>query len=1084
MGNNSENRHTQNEYELTYEKARNRTNSAQKQAIDKIEGPVMVVAGPGTGKTQVLGLRFAHIVRGLQEPNRRNMGFAEPNEILCITFTNAGAEEMRQRVCKYIGPQENLSIFTFHSFCSHLLQKYSEYFPQDKCKIPSDWEKVDFMRTFMREKLPVGHILRKPHNIYEEKKRLKNHFELMDKHRQFFFPPDSASYVDFLQEYIDNLENNQKYIYQKNSGDNKKGDLKIKDIKEERKIKTRTIAACHLYPLFKAEQQKRGFIDYQDLLNKVLDLLQSGTDLAKELLSKLQERYQYIMVDEFQDTSEEQYQIVKLLCDFWGKDSNIFIVGDRNQSIYAFQGTKADNLQAFKQDFISRDEQVIALENNYRSPQMILDLAYAWLDNEKNPILKSQKAVKSATAVSWLCYSCVEESYLRTALQILELRKAGVNWRDIAVLYRKNKEGDNLAKILGKMGIPFQSKKSADILTNPIIECLLQILCYVHKTREYLADCAIVVENSADDLKKIKQIKEALKEDLNAELLELLANPILGDNMLSLWNLWQEYKFGAGENTALTLFEYVQNSQELQAKFPLVSRINACLQLGIKSLEEQLLQFMEILNLADFLPNLRTRNLLFSDPKILEQHISAFIRFVQDCLAENSKFDLAQLLARIAIYREEGLSIEAQTTEGEELVDAVLLSTLHSSKGREFEYVFMLGNKEPGRQNSNEIFALKEREGFDPNKLSNERKEAEERHLIYVGITRTKTQLYIHYPKQKSYIPVENFSQPEHLHNEAWTEEELAQNMEKYELQNIQFESNDKYNSKDKAEPNPWSLDVREYFNEGLFKENSADFALSNSDLQKYLACPLQFYAKKILKWPKKHYENIRLEFGNLTHDLIHKIWEAIIKQQGEIPSLQRVEQILQEIKNEEKNSNISEDLLFALTQDLPVIYDYLADKAEEYKAYGNLSEILNPEKEYKSKGVLKLKGRIDLQIGDAFIVDYKTGNVTLKQELNNKLFLQAQFYRVLLDEYEQKKIGKFIFAQIKDGEVNEYKIDFANCEELNAEFQSLLSITYAKIKRGVFSFAQESSINPESEINGPKLEGCGNCAFCKLFLQ
>lgn len=1072
MGNNSENRHTQNEYELTYEKARNRTNSAQKQAIDKIEGPVMVVAGPGTGKTQVLGLRFAHIVRGLQEPNRRNMGFAEPNEILCITFTNAGAEEMRQRVCKYIGPQENLSIFTFHSFCSHLLQKYSEYFPQDKCKIPSDWEKVDFMRTFMREKLPVGHILRKPHNIYEEKKRLKNHFELMDKHRQFFFPPDSASYVDFLQEYIDNLENNQKYIYQKNSGDNKKGDLKIKDIKEERKIKTRTIAACHLYPLFKAEQQKRGFIDYQDLLNKVLDLLQSGTDLAKELLSKLQERYQYIMVDEFQDTSEEQYQIVKLLCDFWGKDSNIFIVGDRNQSIYAFQGTKADNLQAFKQDFISRDEQVIALENNYRSPQMILDLAYAWLNNEKNPILKSQKAVKSATAVSWLCYSCVEESYLRTALQILELRKVGVNWRDIAVLYRKNKEGDNLAKILGRMGIPFRSKNSANILANLAIECLLKILHYVHKTREYLADCAIIVENSADDLKKIKQIKE----DLNAELLELLANPILGDNMLSLWNLWQEYKFGAGEDKSLTLFEYVQNSQELRAKFPLVPRINACLQLETKSLEQEIAQFIEIVNLAEFLPNLRTRNLLFSDPKILEQHISAFIKFVQDCLAENSKFDLAQLLARIAIYREEGLSIEAQTTEGEELVDAVLLSTLHSSKGREFEYVFMLGNKEPSRQNGNEIFALKERDGFDPNKLSNERKEAEERHLIYVGITRTKTQLYIHYPKQKSYIPVEKLCQSEHLHSEAWTEEELAQNMEKYGLQNMQYSDKDK--------PNPWSLDVREYFNEGLFKENSAKFSLNNSDLKKYLDCPLQFYAKKILKWPEKHYENTSIEFGNLTHDLIHKIWEAIIKQQGEIPSLQRVEQILQEIKNEEKNSNISEDLLFALTQDLPVIYDYLAGKAEEYKAYGNLLKIIKSEKEYKSKGALKLTGRIDLQIGDALIVDYKTGKVKLEQELNNELFLQAQFYRVLLDEYEQKKIGKFIFAQIKDGEVNEHKIDFATCEELNAEFQSLLYTTYAKIKRGVFSFAQESSINPESEINEPKLEGCGNCDFCKLWLQ
>lgn len=1046
-------------YQL-YLSALAKLNPAQQRAVQTIEGPVMVLAGPGTGKTQILGLRVAHIV---------HLGSANPEEILCITFTNAGAREMRQRVGRFIGEQANLSVFTFHGFCQYLLQRYTDYFPNSHCHLWSDWERISFLRRFMREKVSPGHLLRKYYNIYRELPNLQYHWQLMDSNRDFFFPQDQPSYAEFLQKFMEDLPQNPEFQYKvTRKGKYAKGEPKIAEIQKKTAILHRTMAASKLYLLFKAEQKQQQFKSFQDLINEVLDFLLSNDESAREFLRELQERYQYILVDEFQDTNAEQYKILQLLCTHWQNNSNIFVVGDQNQSIYAFQGASAENLQNFCENFIGEySERIIPLEYNYRSPQPILDLAYKLLNNPRNPILQAQKPLDNNSVISWHCYARTKEDYLLTGLKILQLSSQNIPWKDIAVLYPKHRIGDDIEKFLGPLGIPFNSRRADNILNNPLIQYWLQLLEYIIKFSP----------------------QEAKYQEQNAELLALLCSPLNNPKLQEIWLLWESYSQDISSTS--NLLEYILSKASLNSAFPLAKGLQACLELANNLKRENLfgeglLKFLqesiEILHLEQFLVVLKEQNPLFASPSLLLRQLQTFIEFTHSCIQESENFNIETLLERIAIYQQEELPIEPIIFAGEE-EDAVSLLSLHSSKGLEYEHVFIIGNECSVWLSSNRVgYRIEPRQGRVPKVQSEEQEEAERQRLLYVGITRAKANLYIHYPRENSYIDVEKLLNPtEHLQSEPLSETDYVELLTKHKLQNLAVRPTMDYEKKQLDKP-IWQIPIA-FQNSELYAQFLANFELSYSAFELYLNCPLRFYAKYILKWPERQFDSVGLALGKFTHQLIHNLWQYAIENNvfpNYSQSLAILEALIDASYQSKEQSELSPDLLFTLKQRFPVLHTYLHQQSAEYSSSATLANCFKTEQQCQAKltssklpFLVKLKGFLDLNVRNRIIVDYKTQQkLEFSENLENPLMRQVLFYQILLGQVASKVPEMFIFAHIKEEEVVEKKLELSKLASLGEEYAQLLLATYRKISMKIFSFSDNATV----------MEGCGECELCRLW--
>lgn len=1034
-----------NNYQL-YRGALANLNEQQRRAVESTEGPLMVVAGPGTGKTQILGLRVAHII---------HQGLARPDEILCITFTNLGAAEMRERICQFVGDKANLSVFTFHGFCQYLLQEYAHYFTRGNFRLWNDWEQINFFRNFMRDKVQPGHILRNYYNIYQEISNLQHHWLQMDMYREFFFRKNGLNYMDFLEQFMDGLEQNPEFQYKRTVvGKYKQGQPKIHEIKKKRTTLRRTLEACKLYSLFKAEQFIHKFNGFQDLINEVLDLLLEESEPAKEILSNLQERYQYILVDEFQDTNEEQYRIVKLLSGFWGKNSNIFIVGDRNQSIYAFQGARETNIHKFQDDFITNQEQIITLINNYRSKQPILDLAYNLLDDNSNLPLQAVKSDDiSEPVIIWQEYTRAKENYLLVGQRILALRERNIPWGNIAILYPKHRIGEDMERLLGPMGIPFRSRKAGNILHNPLIKYWLQILSYVLKTKASVA----------------------ASEQLNLALLHMLysQSSIVKDNlkMQHIWELWADYFNAAPNNNSernTSLLNYIIQTPKWDQFLAIAKSVQDCLQLDMEDLVKFLDNSLQILDLQQFLPSLKVRNPLFAQASLFSKDLETFREFVLSCIQEKADFSLEDLLTKIIVYINENISIESNIDI--EKNDAVLLLSLHACKGQEYEHVFMIGNEKSLWLTGTRVgYSIEPWLGGGLAAFGQIEDEKERQHLLYVGITRAKSKLYIHYPYEDSYINKDKLCQKSLYvqHLSALSEEEYAQAVARYNLQNIDVHPT-LASEKDPKTQSIWRVPMA-YQNVALCDRYRYNFVLSYSALEIYLRCPLNFYAKYILRLPEQDLEfSGAADLGKLTHELIRNIWNYAVLNHS-FPTYSHCLAILTNLNSE----SVSVDVLHALNKRLDVLYHYLQQQMAKYLTLAPGLRNFKMEQKYQVSlpSSIQLSGFLDLNVNNRLIVDYKTQQkLELKQNLADPLLRQALFYRILLENTAGHTPDIFIFAHIQEEEVKEWVLEFTNLSSLISEYKQLLKETYWKIRNRIFSFAD----------NTEEMEACGECSFCK----
>jgi len=430
-----------------------RLNPKQKEAVDAIEGPVMVVAGPGTGKTQILTLRIANILRQTD---------TAPAQILALTFTESGVSSMRRRLAELAGARAYAVVInTFHGFCNDIIKDYPEDFPRIiGSRHISEVEQAEILEKLiltlpLKLLRPFGDPLLYVRPALTALNNLKREGVTVEEFKKI------------LQASKEGLDNTPDLIHAKGAH---KGKLKSEYQKRYRELEKNDELAL-IYEAYEQALATGKLYDYSDMIMEVLKTLQTNPDL----LQILQEEHQYLLVDEHQDTNNAQNKVIELLANFHHQP-NLFVVGDEKQAIFRFQGASLENFRYFKN--IYPEAKLINLEDNYRSSQTILDSAHSLLPGKT--ALKAQ-AKYQAKPIKILAFPNPESELYFVATDIKNRIESGKAPAELAVLYRNNADVFPLARLLEKVGVPFAIESDQDLLGQIDVRKLIIIIAAVEK---------------------------------------------------------------------------------------------------------------------------------------------------------------------------------------------------------------------------------------------------------------------------------------------------------------------------------------------------------------------------------------------------------------------------------------------------------------------------------------------------------------------------------------------------------------------------------------------------------------------------
>ncbi len=448
-------------------------NPAQNKALEAIEGPLLTIAGPGTGKTQLLSARVGSILEKTD---------LLPENILCLTFTDAASVAMRKRLIKFMGvAAHRVPIFTFHSFSQKVISDYQNELGIQSLEPVSDLEAIVYYNKII-DSFELGNPLKNYKFPYVYRDKLIKLNRLLKQER---LTKDSLFAI--IDKQIEELPYSEKVIYKRAYKGNKAGDLnKINYNKELEKLNKLKVAtqACYDY---RKQLSENGRYDFDDMILWVTDFLKTN----EYALFRYQEQYQYIMVDEYQDTNKAQNDLMLILASYW-ENPNLMVVGDDDQSIYRFQGANVENLHDFESRFAKHLQKVV-LSENYRSSQAILDSA-SWVINKNTTRLIADKKLieKSKTLLNTdapIVIECTNPLYETAFIvnKIIEAHANGLPYSEIAVIYRNHAQVNFLTMYLSSKNIPFYLKKRTNILGMPFIANIIELLYYIkdEKSKPY-----------------------------------------------------------------------------------------------------------------------------------------------------------------------------------------------------------------------------------------------------------------------------------------------------------------------------------------------------------------------------------------------------------------------------------------------------------------------------------------------------------------------------------------------------------------------------------------------------------------------
>jgi len=1009
-------------FESNFAKVIQQLNEAQWEAVRQIEGPMLAIAGPGTGKTHMLTARIGQIL--LQTDS-------QPHNILCLTFTDAGAHAMRQRLTDFVGAEAHkVHIFTFHAFCNKVIQENIALFGRTHLQALSELERIDIVR-FMLYNLPPEHVLKAQKDAYHYEKHLQHLFKTMKAERWTF-----QQISDAIDDYLALLPSNPDFIYKKAQGTSKQGDIKLLKINEVAQKMERLRAAAALFEQYQNELSFRRRYDYEDMILWTLD----GFENYEYLLRRYQEQYNYVLVDEFQDTNGAQNRLLEKLMQYWGDDANIFAVGDDDQAIYEFQGARIKNMLDFFDRYRTKIT-VVQLQENYRSSQHILDSAKNVIDNNKIRLVTELQSLSSGKKL-WAVNADVAHNPLKISLiaypnrlqeeiaiidKIIELRQQGCALKDIAIIYARHRQVRNIVHLLEQNKIPYKTKRRINILEQPLIQNLRQILRYF-----------------AHEISSITQNDELLFEILHYPFFGLAVVDILKLSRLQAHS-------GRGWYELLNDKNYLQtiDLQDIQAVFNFTHFINSALsQLAILSLPEWIELVYNKSGLLDYVAN-------DSDKFWFLQLLHSFFEFVNEETAKNLDWKLANLLDTWQKMEDNRVEVGLFKTVFAE--NGVNLITAHSAKGLEFKHVFIINCLkefwEDAPATAHQQFSFP-----DTLNPSNESDAAEaRRRLFYVALTRARVGLYL------SYYLYKNDEKP--AQRSQFVDELLASGQ--IELQQQQIEEKNLYQAQfNLLRSVPLPVDLR--LNTEALNELLADFTMSASALTAYILCPLSFYYEYILKIP--HTNSAESRYGIAAHDSLKKLFDTAAQDKtAQIPDAPQFLTWFEEHLNRQKlnKTNFSFYKNLGFTQ----LVDYYNQRIAQWQ-----NEILHKtvitERNFKNTTIddIPVTGAVDKMVlhkenGEFFwsITDYKTGKLlperlsapTPAQPQGGTYWRQLIFYKLLIEQsnsspYFVRKAEIEYLSPNSQGAFIKKEIPITQTD--TQQFRAILKENYQKILNHEFS--------------------------------
>ena len=620
-------------------------NNKQQEAVLQTEGPCLIIAGAGSGKTKVLTHKIAYLMAEK---------YIKPWNILAITFTNKAANEMKQRIESLVGDAVNdMWIGTFHSICVRILRKYIDRIGFDNSFIIFD---TSDQKTLIKECL----------------KQLK---------------------ID------DKLFTDRAVLSEISNGKNEMLEPKAYSTKYEGDYRKEIIA--QIYELYQRRLKENNAVDFDDIINYTIKILTENPDVLEYYTDK----FQYVLVDEYQDTNKAQFMLISILA---SRHGNITVVGDNDQGIYSFRGADISNILNFEKDFPGT--KIIKLEQNYRCTGNILKAANAVIKNNQvkyDKKLWTRNDEGNLPSIYLGDDEYNESNYIVSKINELR-REQYYKYSDFAILYRMNSQSRAIEDILRREKIPYKIIGGQKFYERKEIKDVISYLRLIYNTSDNLALKRIINEPKRGIGKTSLDSIQEISEKTGTSMYEIIKHA---------------EQFGLNR-VYINSREFIETIEDLRARQD-------------KMLISELVK--ETLSKTGYTKALKDENTIEAESRI--QNLDEFLTVAMEFEEESADNTLAEFL--------ENMTLTADIDNMQDEEDCVILMTLHSAKGLEFETVFLVGMEEgifPGYKSIGE-----------PQELE------EERRLFYVGITRAKRFLFLTCAKRRtifgstSYNPISRF---------------------------------------------------------------------------------------------------------------------------------------------------------------------------------------------------------------------------------------------------------------------------------------------------------------------------------------
>ena len=1008
-----------------------RLNEKQRLAVNTIEGPVMVIAGPGTGKTQILASRIGKI---LLETD------ASPDNILCLTYTDAGAVAMRKRLLQFIGPDAyKVNIYTFHAFCNEVIQENLSLFEKTILDPVSDLERIQLFKELI-DTFPKNHPLKRYRgDVYFEVNNLQSLFSNMK--REAWTPAFINRKID---EYIADLPTRDEFIYKKKYKAFNAGDLKIDKLQEETERMDKLRAAVGEFDRFQQLMRKKNRYDFDDMINWVITAFEEN----KNLLANYQEKYQYILVDEYQDTSGTQNKLVELLINYWDKP-NVFVVGDDDQSIYRFQGANVENMEDFMKNYVD-DLLTVVLTNNYRSTQPILDISKTLIDKNdqrlvnrfkdlSKDLLSTNQLIKHLTNKPLIReYDTQRQEMIGIVKQVQDLLVQNVPPGRIGIIYKENKYGEELAQYFKLLNIPVYSKRHLNILELPLAQKIVLLLKYLASEHD--------ISYSGDEM---------LFEILHFEWFGI---PPIEIAKLSMEVAERRYKEDKTSIRQLLVEKSTAPAKDLfsntlQEGLKKASAIIEQLMADVSNVTLQYL-FERIIREAGVLSHVMECN----DKHWQLQILTGLFDFVKEETHRTPALNLQDFVNLVEMMEKEEIKLPLVQVSGSD--KGVNLMTAHGSKGLEFEYVLLVGcnssfwekKRKPvgGYKLPDTMFTSREVAGGGS--LPATANDTEElRRLFYVAITRAEQHLFISYCKFKN--------DGKQLEPSMFIAEIQDEHQLPVEKVIIDTEIVSEFAALHFGKAAAPEIDkIEEEFIGHLLDK----FVMNVTALNNYLKCPLEFYFKNLIRIPSQ--KNEATEFGSAVHAALEKLFRKM--QEEKKDRFAPKEEFIADFEwymYRHRESFTKEQFDRRLEYGQEVLKNYY----DEY--INSFNKIVAIERTIRHVVVkdVPLKGKLDKLEFDGKsvnVVDYKTGDPdkaipktkgpSEKDPNGGDYWRQAVFYKILVDNYAQKdwKVVSTEFDFIEPDKKKKYRKEkvLVTPEDITTVTQQIIN-TWEKIQNREF---------------------------------